>query len=61
VGWWLGLQREMGASGLWVGLIAGLSVAALLLSARFLMRLRRLRRDGVPAGLASEGMASAGH
>jgi len=35
LGWWLTFQRGMGARGMWMGLIAGLSVAALLLFVRF--------------------------
>jgi MATE family multidrug resistance protein len=35
VGWWLGFHQQLGARGMWMGLIAGLSVAALLLFARF--------------------------
>jgi MATE family multidrug resistance protein len=35
VGWWLAFHRGMGARGMWVGLIAGLSVAALMLFVRF--------------------------
>lgn len=54
LGWWLGLERGWGAAGLWVGLIAGLTVAAALLSARFLARVRTLRRHGVPAAMAGE-------
>ncbi len=34
-GWWLAFDQGMGARGLWLGLIAGLSVAALLLFSRF--------------------------
>ncbi len=33
--WWLGLEAGFGPQGLWMGLVAGLSVAALLLVARF--------------------------
>ena len=40
VGWWLAFPRGMGAQGMWVGLIAGLGVAAVLL----LLRFRRLSR-----------------
>ncbi|MEX2498718.1 MAG: MATE family efflux transporter [Wenzhouxiangellaceae bacterium] len=36
VGYWLTFAREWGAAGMWVGMIAGLSVAALLLGGRFL-------------------------
>ncbi|MGA9343413.1 MAG: MATE family efflux transporter [Rhodanobacteraceae bacterium] len=35
VGWWLAFDRGLGARGMWMGLIAGLSVAAVLLLARF--------------------------
>ena len=35
VGWWLAFQRGLGARGMWMGLIAGLSVAAVLLFTRF--------------------------
>jgi multidrug resistance protein, MATE family len=40
VGWWLGLRQGGGAPGMWVGLIIGLSVAALLLTWRFLRMAR---------------------
>jgi MATE family multidrug resistance protein len=36
VGWWLAFPRDMGARGMWMGLIAGLSMAAILLFLRFL-------------------------
>jgi MATE family multidrug resistance protein len=35
VGWWLAFPRGMGARGMWIGLIAGLSVAAVMLFTRF--------------------------
>ena len=35
VGWWLAFHHGLGARGIWVGLIAGLSMAALLLFVRF--------------------------
>ena len=35
VGWWLAFHRGMGARGMWMGLIAGLSVAAVMLFVRF--------------------------
>lgn len=35
VGWWLAFHQGLGARGMWMGLIAGLSVAAVLLFARF--------------------------
>lgn len=40
LGWWLGIGAGFGARGMWVGLIAGLSLAALLM----LLRYRRLAR-----------------
>ncbi|MFU8877109.1 MAG: MATE family efflux transporter [Wenzhouxiangellaceae bacterium] len=36
LGAWLTFSRQWGAAGMWVGLIAGLSVAAILLGSRFL-------------------------
>ena len=44
VGWWLAFPQAMGARGMWIGLIAGLGVAALLLSWRF----QRLTRPAPP-------------
>jgi MATE family multidrug resistance protein len=35
VGWWLAFPRDLGARGMWMGLIAGLSMAAVLLFLRF--------------------------
>jgi MATE family multidrug resistance protein len=35
VGWWLAFHHGMGARGMWVGLIAGLSAAAVMLFTRF--------------------------
>jgi MATE family multidrug resistance protein len=35
LGWWLAFRHGLGARGMWMGLIAGLSVAAVLLLARF--------------------------
>ena len=35
VGWWLAFHRGLGARGMWIGLIAGLTVAAMLLFNRF--------------------------
>jgi len=50
-GYWLTFERDWGAAGMWVGLIAGLTVAALLLGGRFI-RLSRLRETAgqTPAG-----------
>lgn len=42
LGWWLGFARGQGASGMWMGMVAGLSVAALLLFLRFWRHSRRL-------------------
>ena len=41
VGWWLAFRADFGARGMWMGLIAGLSTAALLLLLRFAWMLRR--------------------
>jgi len=35
LGWWLSFRHDLGARGMWIGLIGGLSVAALLLFSRF--------------------------
>ena len=35
LGWWLTFNQGMGARGMWIGMIAGLSMAAVLLFARF--------------------------
>jgi len=43
VGWWLAFRAGWGARGMWIGLIAGLTVAALLLSMRFARLTRRQR------------------
>ncbi len=43
VGWWLAFRQELGARGMWMGLIAGLSMAALLLLGRFWRISARLR------------------
>ncbi|HET9484062.1 MAG TPA: MATE family efflux transporter [Xanthomonadales bacterium] len=45
LGYVLGIVRGGGAPGLWIGLIGGLSVAALLLAGRFVRRVRRLNAD----------------
>jgi MATE family multidrug resistance protein len=41
VGWWLAFPHGLGARGMWMGLIAGLSMAAMLLSWRFWKLARR--------------------
>ena len=43
VGWWLAFRQELGVRGMWMGLIAGLSMAAVLLFARFWRISARLR------------------
>jgi MATE family multidrug resistance protein len=43
LGVWLGLREGFGAPGVWWGLVAGLTTAAMLLYARFLRRTRRPR------------------
>jgi multidrug resistance protein, MATE family len=43
LGYWLGFGLGMGARGIWIGLIAGLTGAALLLFARFARMARRYR------------------
>lgn len=42
LGWLLGFRAGLGAEGLWMGLIAGLTLAALLLSLRFFRVARRV-------------------
>ena len=44
VAWWLGRERGLGAPGLWIGFIAGLTAAAVLLGLRFVLLARRARR-----------------
>jgi len=53
VGWWLAFRQGLGARGMWMGLIAGLTVAALLLLARFWRRSLR-PMDVLPRTLAPE-------
>lgn len=43
--WWLGIHLGLGPKAIWVGLIAGLSVAAVLLLWRFLYNTRHARMD----------------
>ena len=45
VGYWLAFSRNLGAAGMWMGLIAGLSVAAVLLTTRFWSIARKLPRS----------------
>ncbi|MDE2086705.1 MAG: MATE family efflux transporter [Xanthomonadaceae bacterium] len=42
-GWWLAFHRGLGARGMWMGLIAGLTVAAIMLFVRFWRSARRER------------------
>ncbi|MEJ8567097.1 MATE family efflux transporter [Elongatibacter sediminis] len=46
LGYYLTFHREWGPSGMWMGMIAGLSLGSVLLLTRFLVRTRRLIRDG---------------
>ncbi|HEY6895099.1 MAG TPA: MATE family efflux transporter [Rhodanobacteraceae bacterium] len=48
VGWWLAFRAGLGARGMWMGLIAGLSMAAVLLTTRF-WRLARATPAAVSA------------
>jgi MATE family multidrug resistance protein len=45
LGYWLTFNRALGPAGMWWGMIAGLSVGAVLLSARFLWRSAREIRE----------------
>lgn len=45
LGYWMGIVRGGGAHGMWYGLILGLSAAALMLTVRFVLQARRLRRQ----------------
>lgn len=51
VGWWLAFRHGLGARGMWMGLVAGLSVAAVLLFTRFLRSSasERWRHEASPA------------
>jgi MATE family multidrug resistance protein len=44
VGYYLTFNRDMGPAGMWIGMIFGLSVGAVLLLARFLFKSRKLIR-----------------
>jgi len=50
VGWWLAFRHGEGARGMWMGLIAGLSVAAVLLFVRFWRSAWRHRWRAAPPG-----------
>lgn len=45
--WWLGIHLKIGPVGVWIGLIAGLTVAGLLLFVRYGRYSRSSREDGV--------------
>ncbi|BFI94813.1 MAG: MATE family efflux transporter [Rhodanobacter sp.] len=55
VGWWLGFHRGLGARGMWIGLIAGLTVAAAMLFTRFWRSVHRerWRRYAPPPAVAA--------
>ena len=44
VGYYLTFNQSMGAAGMWVGMIVGLSIGAVLLLGRFLIKSRQLIR-----------------
>lgn len=48
-GYWLTFERGWGAAGMWAGMIAGLTVAAVLLGTRFLRLSQKVVRDGQSA------------
>jgi MATE family multidrug resistance protein len=50
VGWWLAFPRGLGARGMWMGLIAGLTVAAVLLTRRFWKLVRLPAQPGATMG-----------
>lgn len=52
LGYWLTFGRGLGPAGMWWGMIAGLSVGAVLLTVRFLWRSREAIRAGVSAAPA---------
>jgi MATE family multidrug resistance protein len=45
LGYWLGITQSRGPQALWIGLIAGLTAAAVLLNCRFWILTRRLVRE----------------
>jgi len=53
VGWWLAFHKGMGARGMWMGLIAGLSVAALMLFIRFWRSAWKQRWRRVPLSMTA--------
>src|SRR5690606_2455832 len=59
LGAWLGLWLGWGPRGMWIGLIAGLVVAAILLGARFLRSSAEVRVATVTDGACKRGGARA--
>ncbi len=47
--WYLGFSRQIGPQGLWMGLVAGLTLSAIWLVWRFMRLTRRLPAASVPA------------
>jgi MATE family multidrug resistance protein len=54
VGWWLAFHHGMGARGMWMGLIAGLSVAAVMLFTRFWRNAWKQRWRAIPLTAAGK-------
>jgi MATE family multidrug resistance protein len=54
VGWWLAFHHGMGARGMWMGLIAGLSVAAVMLFTRFWRSAWKQRWRALPMTAAAK-------
>jgi hypothetical protein len=58
LGYGLGIVQNGGPQALWIGLIAGLMIAAVLLLVRFLLLTRRLMaREEIDAGTANDAAA----
>ncbi|MGQ0634203.1 MAG: MATE family efflux transporter [Planctomycetaceae bacterium] len=55
LGYLLGIKQECGAQGVWVGLIVGLAVAAVCLTARFHRTVSRRLKEGYSPLVESEG------
>lgn len=53
VGWYCAFRLDRGAAGMWIGLIAGLTAAALFLLTRLYLRIRSLPRDIVGLSAAN--------
>jgi MATE family multidrug resistance protein len=54
VGYYLTFQREMGPSGMWIGMIVGLTIAAILLSARYFRISQKLIHDSAASDKSDE-------